>query len=1140
MPTVTTAPIIADLLDRFKVCTEEELKQLALDLYELGRFGAYGFEQNEIPWQGQMPTSLHSCGSQLGLCPCGCRMFPFCDDRLIAKGLHGLLVRLEDTVRCGYKEYQCYRHVHPAELALFNGMIPDLDWGQNSKMALCALGQIASPIQATWVGSLLMQTLQNIVDHPAPIEPYENLMQWFDKLLDGRDKVFGPQTNPNAKLFRHLVTTRVFATKIPPQIHHIDTHDSPGDAHGQAQVPKPAGPMQADHVQPSTRPDQHASVIQGPFVQSSVAEHPTVSESLMPGCRVTATANFADHQVTPHASGGVTGFETCCAKARKRMSCDDAASNSRTESKPSSQAVAADHLPNETIRATEPVREVPAFAADHVQTKLCPLGKIDTANDPAYGDISLSALPTFNTRHDNNRHAQQQCPSLHPGLDRPPMSPPAPFHAMPLPRLGCGGPSQCDENDGKSDADPAFPTTKIANALGKTIEVTQKILPQCFTADCGFQSVAWLLAILSNLPVEAMTDDRAAQWRQLFINELCRQDKCDEWISHLDLGGAKLDQSEMTKLTSLLTQHGVWPDRALERANQLISAMPAVNIRNILASHRPWQDLKAAANGVKPQIKLIMIDELNAQIANRADQRKYGKKMSSHKRHEPAKDNPTAQASELMVPQGVFKQQDGTILGPLQIGDVGPNAKGVLLVDQADCQATLRLPKPVSQMGLAVIVLATKNNEDMHSITPTRFTAMCLSTQEPLIASGYMYQLGHQEVIRHEPSNKLAIDEQPTEAIRCMVFKDQAGDFWEQLQQQPVNHIFQTEPLLATPPGSTSIVIDVWDRQWVSKKYEKVRPANAEVFTFSMRMLADKADELLAKSGQAGVYWEPRSACGRFPNSNYHVTWLPQMTFQDAKYAQQTSPQATTLARHGERYGLRSDTLNAQEIHEKHRPDTPLLLGQSKMLYAVGHLPFSTTKAALCKLLKAWSWDARPLQPKGRAQDGSGITWHIQAVEDPGHWVYSLQHGDVLVTKLQDPKPPTMPSLFPSLHPKRPSNTCRAQILGSTTTHGGKTVLSPAICRPNKCLPSPRDSQSLMPSLPPWKPVLTKRSNRCTNRQMEMNPWNQPTSKPESPSLSNSFSRSKPCNLAPMPRWDNCSSKWANKARHWEIASMKS
>jgi hypothetical protein len=462
----------------------------------------------------------------------------------------------------------------------------------------------------------------------------------------------------------------------------------------------------------------------------------------------------------------------------------------------------------------------------------------------------------------------------------------------------------------------------------------------------------------------------------------------------------------MSKFIGLLTQHGVMPERANERASMILAQIPASNIKNILASQRPWPDLKAAANSVRPQIKLILPDELNQQIAHRAEQRKYGKKTSAQRRHEPAKIAVTVQASELLVPQGVFKQHDGTVLGPIQIGDVGPAAKGVLLLDQADCESTLRLPKPVTQMGLAVIVLATKDNEDMHQIQPTRFPAMCISTQEPLIASGYMYQLGNQEVIRHEPNTKLAIEEQPTEAMRCLVFKDQAGDFWDQLQTQPVKQIFQTEPLLATTPGSASAVIDVWDRQWVSKKFEKVRPANAEVFMFSLRMLADKADELLSKSGQAGVYWEPRSPCGRYPNSTYHVTWLSQMSYQDAKYAQQTSPQVATLARHGDRYGLRSDTMNAQAIHDKHRPDTPLLMGQSKMLYAIGPLPYSTTKAALHKLLKAWEWDARPLQPKGRAQDGSGITWHIQAVEDPGHWVYTLQHGDVLVTKIQDMKAP--------------------------------------------------------------------------------------------------------------------------------------
>ena len=141
------------------------------------------------------------------------------------------------------------------------------------------------------------------------------------------------------------------------------------------------------------------------------------------------------------------------------------------------------------------------------------------------------------------------------------------------------------------------------------------------------------------------------------------------------------------------------------------------------------------------------------------------------------------------------------------------------------------------------------------------------------------------------------------------------------------------------------------------------------------------------------------------------MTWLPNLTFQEAKYAQQTSPQATTLVRNANRYGLRSDAMNAQEIHMKHRPETPLLLGQHKMLYSLGPLPYSTTKAAISKLLKAWQWEARPLQPRGRSQDGNGVQWTIQATSDPSHWIYVLQHGDVLISKLHEGKQlePTMP-----------------------------------------------------------------------------------------------------------------------------------
>eukprot|EP00435_Cladocopium_sp_Y103_P012417 s727_g3.t1 len=488
------------------------------------------------------------------------------------------------------------------------------------------------------------------------------------------------------------------------------------------------------------------------------------------------------------------------------------------------------------------------------------------------------------------------------------------------------------------------------------------------------------------------------------------------------LSGAKHDPELLQQLASLLKDHGVWADRTIDRATTLLESIPLSTIRSVVQSKRPWTDLKHAANQAKPPIKLIQQDELDAQIANRALHRnQFGRKPNKTqvKRSDPPKEPFTISASALEVPPGVFKQQDGTLLGPLRADQIGPNSEGVVLVDQADSHAALKLPRPVTQKGLAVLVLANKENSTMHEGDPIRFPAMCTTTQEPLIAAGYLYQMGTQAVQRNEPQNKLAVDERNTEAIRCIVFSDQAGAMWDDVLTHPVRTIFAQEALLRPQGPEDSPVIDVWDRQWVTKRYEKTKAKGADMFLFSFRMLAEHAPELISKSGTNGIYYEPRSSCGRMPNNSFHVTWLPSATYQEAKYAQQTSPQITSLVRHADRYGLRSDAMNAQEIHMKHRPETPLLLGQHKMLYVLGPLPYSTTKQAVTKILKAWNWDARPLQPRGRSQDGSGIQWTIQATGDPSHWIYVLQHGDVLISKVQEERQIEPPAAYSIVASKR-------------------------------------------------------------------------------------------------------------------------
>ena len=89
-PTMPQHQTVSNLLGSALNCSDDELRQLIFDLYELGKFSHFGVHDNVIPWKGQMKTSLHSCGNQLSGCPCGCRKFPFTESRLAQGRLNGL------------------------------------------------------------------------------------------------------------------------------------------------------------------------------------------------------------------------------------------------------------------------------------------------------------------------------------------------------------------------------------------------------------------------------------------------------------------------------------------------------------------------------------------------------------------------------------------------------------------------------------------------------------------------------------------------------------------------------------------------------------------------------------------------------------------------------------------------------------------------------------------------------------------------------------------------------------------------------------------------------------------------------------------------------------------------------------------
>ena len=1005
-PVFNPPPIVADVLDDFRTCTREELKQLELDSYEMGKFGPIGIANNLIQWKCQSKTCLHSCGNQLTGCPCGCRQYPFQDERLQSGGIHGHLVQLKSSIETSDGIMGACRHVHPVELALLNGVSPAKNFGQDLKLALCAIGQLASPIQSAWLGSYILRHFQgkNWLNKEV-MSPKFVLFKTLEGLLKDRDLIFGNPIKPNTKNFEKILRAHLLGeqiSQIDPLKQNAEEKPKSRISKGKGgNVPKPRENPETVEEKPEEEwkcdykecpvcepnvtlmQENHDLDVAGEKCQEAFVSptihfeieqemHPSVDDHALIVATKDAESQVVDQMQEFQKTGGIIGFNN--RNHRKRKHCESSPRPEDTYGKESEEGKDINstsvernvedeneskkekqfnliHIHDHRSMSVSEVKvKKGSSVADliHAEKELSPEDGPKTAwtniDTPLPLESQISEGQFVSLQHYAS-FRQHKCPqrggerlsnidfpikridalslqgpwvavdemeyyllSTH-FLDR--AQPVKPFeieseefeegtnHEDQINMIVSWIIQNMPEADGRAKASailvgghwnpivfelqqgilraivtPDCPIIKTAIekiGLEKHIEVDihDKLLPQAFTADCGFQSLAWIVAVVGGSvdhnQLEHLTVQQAILWRQMFRNFLEGTNEGNAIIHQLKVGGGKHDDIAK-QVEQLLSSHGVFQERLEERSQMVCSRIPIATLRSILSAPRAWQDLKQTANGLKPPIRLIQSDELQQQIEKRADGvKQVGSKKSKQitGRNKEHKETPEIHVCDVEVPLGVFKQSEGQMLHQVTPEQIGPNAQGIILLDQSIADSTLRLPRPVTSKGLGAIVIATKNNMDQHSIAPIRFPAMCRHTQEPIILAGYMYQLGEQEVSRQEPEQKIAVEHHEAETIRCLVYKDQYPHDWDQLKKQPVKTIFDLEPLLLekTKEGSAKI-IDVWDRQWYSSRFERTRPDNADIFAFSMRLVSGTRDNILKRSGDNGVYYEPAHNVG--------------------------------------------------------------------------------------------------------------------------------------------------------------------------------------------------------------------------------------------------------------------------------------
>ena len=450
----------------------------------------------------------------------------------------------------------------------------------------------------------------------------------------------------------------------------------------------------------------------------------------------------------------------------------------------------------------------------------------------------------------------------------------------------------------------------------KDIQFVSKPIPSTFHADCGFQAIGWMIEAIMNTDMQTpITSSQAHSWRELFHEQLIKNGTHQQWIgAPLTIGGM---QSIQNQLQQLVVQHGVAESRSEQCTEELIDALGVSTITNVLKSPRPWADLKSRANLHRPPIRVVLASELQEAVKSRASKGPLGDKKTKSK-IKPPNDMLQMKASQVSIPHAVFKQEDGREIGQIQPTQIHGKCSGVIVMNATEAIPYLQVSQQVSQEGVALLIIDHDDPRLPDNKQVLRIPAQCTATQEPIILTVAVFQVGKQVVTRNLPKQCIEIEEVANQVIRVLVFRDQHQAEWSDFTKGPVKALMSQSPFNDIPAEA---ILDVWDRQFVNHRMQRETPNDSKVFMVNMRIVKEHVSVIMTTSGTAGMFIEPRSSNGRQPDEGYQVIWLPRKTFSEASVAKQMTKVDAVLVRYGDKYGLRVSNEHAEQVHGEHRPD---------------------------------------------------------------------------------------------------------------------------------------------------------------------------------------------------------------------------
>ena len=1113
LPKLEMTPTIRCVLPYFLSLSDEELRQLTLTPEERGMFTRFGRGLGTQLVEANMPlaTSLHAWGNQCQDCACGCRP-AFSEHRLQHMGLYGALIHVG-----GRTPDTDLRHISPKEMALLNGFAKQDGWEASQRLLMAGIGQLASPVQSSWIFGILRNHLAEGKLTSFCIRPAKEILQdVFTELFELRDSWIQDHPSVPMQVFQHqlkalLQPDKVSMVSIDVGLHEPDDLDK-AIAADMDKFDPTSDPVHSDvqtGLQPAERECLHQRVASSSFSDPAPCTDLAIDASAVDisvGMHTDTGPNVAPAVVCP-ITGALTAFSTEVPPTEVKDEVTMTMLDSALEEESPIKEVSA--LPDHPV----PMDTVDTHETDHVESFSQTIARALIQNvtivvdretgtwTPVPCDAQVTVQALMQADHaltGESSHFTTLIGQPIPATDRVQVHAVMVRHAHPHPvtdiigviqsqifglvrshalvvQQGCVATDEMmyylqgiAQTHGVLAVDPLVvhnhedvaellqawkqelrsPVEMIVTAVlagqhwipfvirpqqaevhtvittpeGKAlwefffpltaepVSIHEVALPAAqFPFDCGFRSMEWITAVLNGHTPAGLTVQGAEQWRFLFWQHLFTSEVAFA-TSQVTLGG---HGSELeTALKALLREHGVFSDRLADRTQHLIQQMGAGPLHKAFQARRPWMAIKDLANAAHPKVKIILEDEFDQVVKSRS---RTGQPVRTKKLLSGAGDSKSTAVlspTDIVVPPGVFAQQDGQVLATLTLRQLGPQVKGIVISTEADVQPYLS-QFPISREGLGFLILPPISESLQSQGVAVRFPAQAVATGEPVLLTAALIQGGSKEVGRNVPASRPHVDQVDTQTIKVLIYKDQVTQPWVEVADKPIRYVLQIFPSLKVckspncecpawhwkSEDAVEPILDVWQRDHLSVHFKRTKATEASLFTCMMRVTATAFQQILQFSGTAGAFLEARTHDGRQQDPMYHTIWLNKMSYEEARAAQTTTEVPTALVRVTNRYGLRVASTAAKDVHEQFRPSDPFMTGTTQETWIVGPMPWGTTRQALQKLFTTWEWQAKPLQPAGRSADQLGLKWQVRAAAPPKSFVFTLSHGDVLIVK---------------------------------------------------------------------------------------------------------------------------------------------